>query len=122
MVTTLDIFDLGVRLICLLLAAIAFLVAREFGFMRKRNGQTELGHRLVYVFVAVAWLGLAIFLGGMVRVYTLFGNYTVEFQYWRIAIVRLVSVLPLLYALAELARYIIRDHAAAFKVRRMPKE
>lgn len=114
----LSIFELIVRVLFLVTAATAFILAREFGFLRKENGQTPLGKRLVFVFVALTWMGLITFMGGMVKVYEIYAELSIDFQFWRISVVRLVSIVPLMITLGELGRFVIRDNAIAYKVRR----
>lgn len=109
------IFDLFVRFVCLCVSILGFSLAWEFGFL-SGDRKDCLRTRMINLFLAIAWFGLAIFIGGAVSVLFVQLNITGDMDTFRIIATRLIAVTPVLVALYQFRKFIIKTSQVRFSV------
>ena len=110
-------FDLFVRLLCLLMAIIAFMIARDYGLFRKQK-KDEFTKAIIAIFASIAWAGLITFAGGAIKILFTEWDMHPTYQEWRLLIVRFFSVVPMLAAVINFYSYITKSQRTEFKIER----
>lgn len=110
-------FDLFVRFLCLCMAIVAFMIARDFGLWRKGpRGCFE--QAMIYIFASISWAGLITFMGGAIKIIFAAFPDTQILQEWRVLAIRLLAVAPMLAAVIYFYKCLYKSHDRSIKVER----
>lgn len=108
-------YDLIVRLVCLGMGVVGLSLAWEFGLW---SGERKdcLSGKMVNLFVAIAWAGFIIFIGGAIKIVLAQFNLHEGIDDARVVTVRLIAFAPILWALYQFRRFIVKTNQARFSV------